>query len=120
MLKRFMFASLAFIGLIVPGAFALALLAAPAARPEPLQQAGCDRSLVDAAAGIAAMQTRVKGLAAASVPEICNATRLYFLELVKARAVTALCKNGPERERDLGRFDADVAQINEVIAARCL
>ena len=53
MLKRFMFASLAFIGLIVPGAFALALLAAPAARPEPLQQAGCDRSLVDAAAGIA-------------------------------------------------------------------
>ena len=68
MLKRFMFASLAFIGLIVPGAFALALLAAPAARPEPLQQAGCDRSLVDAAAGIAAMQTRVKGLAAASDP----------------------------------------------------
>ena len=55
MLKRFMFASLAFIGLIVPGAFALALLAAPAARPEPLQQAGYDRSLVDAAAGIAAM-----------------------------------------------------------------
>lgn len=120
MLKRFMFASLAFIGLIVPGAFALALLAAPAARPEPLQQAGCDRSLGEAAAGVAAMQTRVKGLAAANEREICNATRLYFLELVKARAVTALCKNGPERERDLGRFDADVAQINEVIAARCL
>jgi hypothetical protein len=57
-LKRFMFASLAFVGLIVPGAFALALLAAPAARPEPLQQAGCARSLVDAAAGIAAMQRR--------------------------------------------------------------
>jgi hypothetical protein len=48
-----------------------------------------------------------------------SATAL-ILELVKARAVTALCKNGPERERDLGRFDADVAQINEVIAARCL
>ena len=120
MLKRFVFASLAFVALIVPGAFALALLAAPAARPEPLQQAGCDRSLVEAAAGIAAMQTRVKGLAAASDREICNTTRLYFLELVKARAVTALCRNGPERERDLGRFDADVAHINALIAARCL
>jgi hypothetical protein len=118
--KRFMFASLAFIGLILPGAFALALLAAPAARPEPLHQTGCDRSLVEAAAGIAAMQTRVKGLTAASDLEICNATRLYFLELVKARAVTALCRNGPERERDLGRFDANVAHINELIAARCL
>jgi len=51
-LKRFVFASLAFVALIVPGAFALALLAAPAARPEPLQQAGCDRSLVEAAAGL--------------------------------------------------------------------
>ena len=75
MLKRFMFASLAFIGLIVPGAFALALLAAPAARPEPLQQAGCDRSVVEAAAGIAAVQMRVRGFTAASDREICNATR---------------------------------------------
>lgn len=46
--------------------------------------------------------------------------RLYFLELVKARAVTALCKNGAERDRDLGRFDADVEHTNEAIAARCL
>ena len=59
MLKRFMFASLAFIGLIVPGAFAMALLAAPAARPEPLQRAGCDRSLVDAAAGICIRASKV-------------------------------------------------------------
>jgi hypothetical protein len=43
-----------------------------------------------------------------------------FLEVVKARAVTALCKSGTERERDLGRFDVDVAHANEAIAARCL
>jgi len=43
--------------------------------PEPLQQAGCDRSLVEAAAGIAAVQMRVRGLTAASDREICNATR---------------------------------------------
>jgi hypothetical protein len=43
----------------------------------------------------------------------------YFLEVVKARAVTALCRSGPERERELGRFDADVEHVNEAIAARC-
>jgi hypothetical protein len=30
-----------------------------------------------------------------------------------------LCKSGPERERELGRLDADVEHINEEIAARC-
>ena len=47
------------------------------------------------------------------------ATRLYFLEVVKARAVAALCKTGPEREREIGRLDADVEHANEAIAARC-
>jgi hypothetical protein len=40
--------------------------------------------------------------------------------MVKARAVTALCKSGAERERELGRLDADVHEVNEAIAARCL
>jgi hypothetical protein len=31
----------------------------------------------------------------------------------------SLCKSGAERERDLGRLDADVEHINEAIAARC-
>ncbi|HEY6024332.1 MAG TPA: hypothetical protein VIV34_09165 [Pseudolabrys sp.] len=118
MLKRFVVAFLAFTALIIPGAFALALLTAPTARPEPVQP-GCDRNLANASAGVAAMQARLKGLGGATGPEICTVTRLYFLELVKARAVTALCKNGPERDRDLGRFDADVEHTNEAIAARC-
>lgn len=117
-LKRFVFAFIKFVGLVIPAAFVLALLAAPAARPEPIQP-GCDRNLADATAGLAALQTRLKGLGASQGPEMCNVTRLYFLELVKARAVVALCKNGPERERDLGRFDADVEHTNEAIAARC-
>jgi hypothetical protein len=62
---------------------------------------------------------RLKGLGTGNGPEICNVTRLYFLELVKARAVVALCKSGPDRERDLGQFDADVEHTNEAIAARC-
>jgi hypothetical protein len=114
MLKRFLFASIAFIGLIVPAAFALALLAAPPASPAPLQLPGCDRNLAEATTNVTAMQTRLK-----EGRGICVATRLYFLEVVKARAVTALCKSGPERERELGRFDADVEHVNEAIAARC-
>ena len=119
MLKRFLFAFAAFTGLIVPATFALALLVAPAT-PAPLQQLpGCDRNLADASTNVAAMQARLKGLDAKEGKDICTATRLYFLEVVKARAVTALCKNGPERERELGRFDADVEHINEAIAVRC-
>jgi hypothetical protein len=117
-LKRFIKAFFAFVGLVIPAAFLVALLAAPAARPEPVQP-GCDRNLANATAGLAAMQARLKGLGTGGGPEMCNVTRLYFLELVKARAVVALCKNGPERERDLGRFDADVEHTNEAIAARC-
>ncbi len=119
MLKRFVTAFVAFIGLIVPAAFALALLAAPQARPEPAQPPGCDRNLADASASVAVMQARVKNLAATKGPEVCAATRLYFLEVVKARAVAALCKSASDRARELGRFDADVEHINEAIAARC-
>jgi hypothetical protein len=119
MLKRFLLAFLAFIGLIVPATFALALLAAPPASPAPLQLPGCDRNLAEASTSVAAMQARLKGLDVTESNGICTATRLYFLEIVKARAVTALCKNGPERERELGRLDADVEHINEAIAARC-
>jgi len=118
-LKRFIFAFLAFIGLILPAAFLLALLMAPATPAAPLERPGCDRSLADATAGVAALQARVKSLRPDYGPVICNATRLYFLEVVKARAVTALCKTGPDRERELGRLDADVEHINEAIAARC-
>ncbi len=117
MLKRFIFAFLAFIGLIVPGAFLLALLLAPAAPAAPVEQPGCERNLADANASVAALQARVKN--AARGAEACNVTRLYFLEVVKARAVVALCKTGPDRDRELGRIDTDVEHINEAIAGSC-
>jgi len=116
--KRFVVAFFTFIGLIIPAAFMMALLVSPA-RPQPLQQPACERNLVEATANMATQQARVKHLGAARGTEACSATRLYFLEVVKARAVTALCKNGPERDRDLGRLDADVETINNAIAASC-
>lgn len=114
-LKRFVIAFVLFVSLIVPGALALALLAAPA-YPAPMNSQGCDRNLAAALASVAASGARAKQRDGA---EMCRATRLYFLEVVKARAVTALCKSGPERERELGRLDADVEEINASIAARC-
>jgi len=118
-LKGFIVAFVAFVGLIVPATFT-AVLAAPSARPEAPHLPGCERNLADASASVAAMQARIKSLGGADRSEICTATRLYFFEVVKARAVTALCKSGTELERDLGRFDADVAHANDAIAARCL
>ena len=59
MLKRFIFASLAFAGIIVPGAFTLALVAAPPVLPVAAQLSGCDRSLAEAANSLATMQARV-------------------------------------------------------------
>lgn len=98
----------------------MAVLAAPRARPDAPQLPGCDRNLAIATASVAAMQARIKSISGIERSEICKATRLYFLEVVKERAVTALCKSGAEGERDLGRLDADVAHINDAIAARCL
>jgi hypothetical protein len=42
MLKRFVLAFVYFVALIVPAAFALALLAAPASPAAPIEQPGCD------------------------------------------------------------------------------
>lgn len=118
MLKRFILAFAGFVGLILPATFAMALLMAPAVPAATQEPQGCERSRAEANAGVATLQARVKTISTAG-PEMCSATRLYFLEVVKARAVTAVCKSGPERDRELGRLDADVAHINEAIAARC-
>lgn len=118
MIKRFIVAFFTFIGLIIPAAFALAFMAAPA-HPQPLERPGCERNLADVTANVAIWQERVKHLGRARNVEVCSATKLYFLEVVKARAVGALCKSGTERDRDLVRLDADVKTINNAIATSC-
>ena len=115
MARRFVIAGISFIGLVFPAAFAFAFMAAPA-RPAPLERPACERSLADTLAQAGRMQARAQ---AARGAEACPATRLYFLEVVKARAMTALCKTGADRERELSRLDADVDTINNAIAARC-
>lgn len=77
----------------------------------------CKHSLAAASASMDAARARVKSAGAGD--ESCTAHRRHFLEVVKARAVIALCKNGSERDQDLGRLDGTVEDINGVIAARC-
>jgi hypothetical protein len=90
------------------------------ARRAPLPQTGCQRHLADADAGLTAMPPRMRHLATLERADACTTTRLYFMELLKARSVTPVCTSGPERARMLGRFDADVAErINNAIAANC-
>ncbi len=120
LLKRFVIAFIAFVALIVPGTFAIGVLAAPPARPEAKPLPGCDHNLAEASASVTSMQVQIKSLNGMDRSEICTVTRLYFLELVKARAVTALCKAGAERDHDLDHLDADVAHMNDAIAKRCL
>ena len=116
MFRRFILAFVAFVGLVVPGTFGFALLAAPAAPAPVTEPPGCEQNLKSAGASVAAMQSR---FISADAAQKCSARRLYFLEVVKARAVTALCKRGPDRDRELGRLDADVETINGNIAAQC-
>jgi hypothetical protein len=77
----------------------------------------CKQSLAAASASMDAARVRAKSAGAGD--EFCAAYRRHFLELVKARAVTAQCKNGSERDQDLGKLDGAVEDINGVIAARC-
>jgi len=114
--RRFLVRSIAFFGLIVPGAFTLALLASPA---YPAQADGCLGTLQQAQVSLAAAQARMTQLGKADAARLCNVNQLYFLELVKTRAVTASCQQGPERDRALGRLDADVEHVNGNIAAAC-
>jgi hypothetical protein len=77
----------------------------------------CKQNLAVASASMEATRARLKTARAGE--ESCNAYRRHFLEVVKARAVTAQCKNGSEREQDLGKLDGAVEDINGMIAARC-
>jgi len=120
LLKRFLIAFIAFVGLTVPATFAMAALAPPLARPDAKPLPGCGRYLAEASTLVAAMQVRRKSLSGADRSDIYTVTRPYSLELVKARAVTALCKAGTERDQDLDHLDADVAHTNDAIAKRCL
>jgi hypothetical protein len=115
--QRFTVAFFAFISLTLLTTFTLALLMAPA-RPATLERPGCEQNLAQATSDLRDMQTRMSRSGGRG-PSACATTRLYFLEVVKTRAMIALCNTGPDRERELGRLDADVEHANGAIASSC-
>jgi hypothetical protein len=100
---------------------ATAMLLMPAAPAEP-SVAGtplCQNYLSSAVASMQASQTRLQTLRGKQDGDVCGATRSYYLDVVKTRAVTALCKSGPDRTQDVGRLDATIEELDGLIASRC-
>lgn len=97
---------------------ALVLAAAPAfagTRDTPL----CKRDLAVMSTHLTSAGAQVLRAGSDKSDDACVAYRSYFVEIVKARAVTAQCKTGPERDVELGLFDSAAEQANAGIAERC-
>jgi hypothetical protein len=105
--------------LLALSALTLLWLDGAAARAGTVDTPACKRDLLTASAGVTEAAARLKGLARAAGEEKCAAYRQQFLTAVRARAVFANCKTGPDREADVGRLDGTIEDINGAIAASC-
>jgi hypothetical protein len=79
----------------------------------------CKAELAALSTNLDQSSARVQRAGNAKSDEACTAYQSYFLDVVKARSVTAQCKTGPEREQELNKLDSSAEQANEGIAARC-
>jgi hypothetical protein len=108
-----------------PHVAAAASAAAPIAAAAPVRAMAaaappsCAQTLPTASARVERVLARIKDARSRPGGDACAAYRSDFFEVVQAREVTALCKTGAERERDLGRIDGAVEDINGAIAATC-
>jgi hypothetical protein len=99
---------------------ALALLVAMPARAGTVDSSACKRDLTAASAGVSETRARLKGLAKKTrAEEKCAAYRAQFLVVVKARAVFANCKTGPDRDDEVDRLDGTIEDLNGAIAESC-
>jgi hypothetical protein len=100
-------------------ALTFGLLHVAPAQAGTLDTPACRRDLMAASAGVTDVAVRLKGLTRIAGEEKCTAYRQQFLVVVKARAVFANCKTGPDRDADVGRLDGTIEDINGVIAETC-
>jgi hypothetical protein len=89
--------------------------AAAGTRDTPL----CKQELPTTLASLNESSTRVKRVGDTKNEDACVAYRTYFLSAVKARLITAMCTDGPDRDRNLVQLDVSVDQANNGIASRC-
>jgi hypothetical protein len=99
--------------------------AAPLAAATPVRAAAavpppsCAHTLATANVRVERVLARIKDTRARQGTDACATYRNDFFAVVQAREVTALCKTGAERERDLSRIDGAVEDINSAIAVTC-
>jgi hypothetical protein len=93
--------------------------AAPVRAPATVAPPSCAQTLATANARVERVLARIKDTRTRQGTDACAAYRSDFFEVVQAREVTALCKSGAERDRDLGRIDGAVEDINGAIAQSC-
>lgn len=98
---------------------ALALLHPVLAQAGTVDSAACKRELPTASADVTETLARLKGLAKTREEDKCAAFRRQFLAVVKARAVFASCKTGPDRDTEVDRLDGTIEDINGEIAQSC-
>ena len=99
-------------------AIAIPLFAVAPALAGTLDTPGCKRELAAVSVTMdEAARARISGIRSGEVA--CAAYRNQFLLLVKARAVVAACKTGPDREQEVGLLDGTVEDINAAIAQNC-
>jgi hypothetical protein len=93
--------------------------AAPVRAPAFVPPASCAQNLASANVRVERVLARIKDARTRQSGDACAAYRTDFFEVVQAREVTALCKTGADRERDLRRIDGAVEDINGAIAQTC-
>jgi hypothetical protein len=92
----------------------------PAVAEAQLDTPACKRNLMLASTGVNDVTERLRSGAKAIDDERCATYRQHLLVVVQARAVFAVCRNGPDRDVDIGRLDTTVEDINGAIAASCV
>jgi hypothetical protein len=103
-----------------PAAVKMAAAAPATAAPSAAVAApACKQNLAAATARVERALAHIKGKPATAGADVCAGYRRDFFEMVKAREVTAMCKTGTERDRDLGTIDLAVESINGAIAQSC-
>jgi hypothetical protein len=89
------------------------------AKADPVEVRDCEYEIGQTATRVDVMRSALDSVPTARNSAACHLVRLYFLELVKERALIMLCENGAEREPELGRLDGNIEQANRTIASNC-
>lgn len=79
----------------------------------------CKHHVRVASSGVSEAMGRLSDSAKASDDQRCANYRQHFLVLVRARAIFAVCKSGPDRDASIVKLDGTIDNVNGAIAESC-